>query len=122
LLSLRPRTSQARVYPFLNPRALELCDRAKDAGHEPTGCCAGIDAFAESYERDAARLPLVEEQHEVPEVPAEPIESPADDRVDFVSTDVSHQAIERGPAVLGPAHALIDVLDRRPATRLNVAA
>jgi hypothetical protein len=51
---------------LLNARALELGDRAEHAGDEPAGGRAGVDLLAERDERHAARLPVIEQAHQVP--------------------------------------------------------
>ena len=68
------RARAARDDALLNARTLELRDRGKDAGDEPTGRRAGVDALAERHKCDPARLPIVEQHHEVTQVSTESIE------------------------------------------------
>ena len=76
-LCAHPREASANA--LLNARPLELRDRAEDAGDEPAGRRAGVDPLAQRDERDPARVPVVEQHHQVPKVPAETIETPAHD-------------------------------------------
>jgi len=88
------------VNAFLNAGTLELCDRGKNTGHESTRRRARVDPLAERDERDAARLPLVEQEDEMAHVPAETIQSPAHDTLHAMTTHVGDELIEGGPAIL----------------------
>ena len=70
-----PRSREASDDAFLNASALELGDGPENASHKPAGGRARVDALAERDERDAARLPVVKQEHEVTQVAAEAIES-----------------------------------------------
>ena len=120
--ALRPRACQAEVNAFLNARALELRDRAEHAGDEAPGRRARIDPLAERDERHAARLPVVEQEHEVPQVAAEAIQSPTDDAIHSMAPHIGDELVERRPTVLRAGDAFVDVLDRRPAAGLDVSA
>jgi hypothetical protein len=75
-----------------------------------------VDAFSEADEADTQRLQFLEQQHQVAEVASEAIETPADQRVEAPSLGVPYELVERGPALLRAAHAVVDVLTRdRPA-------
>src|SRR4051812_15961594 len=121
-LALRPRSREASDDALLDAGALELGDGAEHACDEATCGRAGVNSLSERHECDAARLPLVEQQHEVPQVPAEPIESPADNALDAMTTHIRDKPVKRGPAILRAAEAFVDVLDGTPAARLDVAA
>src|SRR5713101_5221755 len=73
-----------------------------------------IDALAQTHERDAHRLKLLEQRDEMFQVAAEAIESPAHDDVKLPAARIDDEAIERRPAVLRPAHAAVNVLGQRP--------
>ena len=107
---------------FLNTGALELGDRRQNASDESAGRCARIDAFAERDERDPTRLPFVQQQDKMSQVATKTIEPPAHDALHVVTTRVSDEPIEGGPAILRAADALIDVLGCSPAARCNVLA
>ena len=93
---MRPRARQARRDALLNARALELCDRAEHPGDEPAGGRAGVDPLAERNKRDAARVPVVEQHHQVAEVPAETIEAPAHDRLHSMVPHIGDELVEGG--------------------------
>jgi hypothetical protein len=102
---------EARSNALLNPCSLELGDRAEDPSNEPAGGGAGVDPLPERDERDAARVPVVEQHHQVAEISPETIETPAHDGLYLVAPDICHELVECGPTVLRAADALIDVLD-----------
>ena len=56
-LPLFARPGKARMNPFLDATALELCDRTENAGDESAGRGASVDALTETDESDAAGLP-----------------------------------------------------------------
>ena len=119
-LRLGPREPCANA--LLNPRAFKLRDRAKHSSHQTPRRCARVDSFSQGHERHVARLPLVEQQHEVPQVSPEPIESPADDRVHLVPSHISRELVERRPPILGPTHAVVDELHGRPTAGLDITS
>src|SRR5262249_2866145 len=93
---------------------------------------SAIDAFAETDERDADRLELLEQRHQMLQIPAEPIETPAHQDVEAPPARVSHEAIAPRPSVLPPGHPpravfslrpghpTVDVFSSRPSTGLDV--
>jgi hypothetical protein len=107
---------------LLHPAPLELRDRAEDAGHEAAGGRAGVDSVTESHESHAAGLPFVQQQHEVPQVAAEPIEAPAHDGAHLVPLHRRREFVERRAAVFRAADALINELHGAPATGVGVAS
>ena len=117
-LGAHPREASANA--LLDARPLELRDRAEDAGDEPAGGRAGVDPLAQRDERDPAGVPVVEQHHQVAKVPAEPIETPAHDGLHPMGPHVGHELVERGPAVLRAADALVDVLDGGPAAGRDI--
>jgi hypothetical protein len=118
---LRLRPSQSGVNPFLDTRTLELRDRSEYSRDEPTGRRARVDPLAKRHERDPARLPLVEQQHEMAQIATEAIEPPADDSADAMPAHIPRQLVEYWPAIFGAADRLIDVLDGLPTSSLDVA-
>ena len=85
----------------------------------PAGVVASIPSVRLT-KRDAEGLQLVEQRDQVPEVPAEPIQPPADQHVEPTPLGIPDQLIQRRPPVLAPAHPFVDVLDRRPAPGSDV--
>ena len=51
---------------------------------------------------------------------SEPIQPPADQHIEATALGVTDQIVEGGATILRPAHAAIDVLNRRPATRVDI--
>jgi hypothetical protein len=68
------------VDALLHASALKLRDRRQHTSNQPPGRRGRVDTLAERHERDPARLPLVQQQHEMTQVATEPIELPAHDR------------------------------------------
>ena len=106
-------------YPFPNALALELGDRPKDVHLELAGRRRRVDPLGQTDDRDAEGLQLVEQRDQMPQVPPEPIQAPADQRVEPAPTGVGDQGVEGRPAVLAPADAPIDVFRSPPAPRLT---
>jgi len=100
-LSAHPR--EASAHALLDARPLEFRDRAEDASDEPAGGRTGINPFAHRHERDAARMPIVEQHDQVPKVSTETIETPAHDGLHPMGPHVCHELVERGPAILRAA-------------------
>ena len=73
---MRSSPRQAGANPFRDARALELGDRRQDVHLQLAGRRRGVDALGERHERDAERLQLLEQRHEVPQVAAKPVEPP----------------------------------------------
>jgi hypothetical protein len=69
--------------------------------------------------RLSARLKFLEQRDQVPQAAAEAIQAPADENIELAARGVPHERVERGPAILGTAHAAIDVLGSRPAARID---
>jgi hypothetical protein len=105
---------------FLNARALELGDRAEDAGDKSPSGGARVDSFTERHESHASRLPLVEKHNEVPQIPPQPIQAPADDGLNLVAAHGLSQLIQGGTAVLRTTDPVVDVLDGRPASGFDI--
>jgi hypothetical protein len=116
--SLRLGARAAGVDALLYPSPFKLYDRSEDSRHQPLCRGACIDALAERDER-AAALPLVQEHHQMPEISPETVEPPTHDGTHPVPTDVRREFIERGPATLGPADPVVDVLDGLPTLSLG---
>jgi hypothetical protein len=53
-------------------------------------------------------------------VATEPVETPADDALQPVPTDISNELVERWPSVLRAADTSVHELDGGPAARLHV--
>jgi hypothetical protein len=66
---------------------LELRNRAQYARHQPAGRGARVDAFTERHERDASRLPVVEEEDEMAKVSSESVEAPAHHSVELMAAN-----------------------------------
>jgi hypothetical protein len=82
--------------------------------HETPGRRAGVDTFAERDERHVPGLPLIQQEHEVPEVAAQTIEPPADDPPHAVTPHVVDQPVERGTPVSGTTDAMVHILRGTP--------
>lgn len=54
------------------------------------------------------RVPLVEQQHEMPQIAPEPVETPADNGADLVPADVGRQLVERLGRRRSPAARRLD--------------
>ena len=121
-LALRHPPRQPGADALDDPRPLELSNRTEDVHLELAGGRRGVDPFREADERDAKRLKLVEERDQVLQTAPEPIEPPADQHIEPPPLGIGQELIERGAPVLRSAYAAIDVLDRRPAARLDVTA
>jgi hypothetical protein len=120
--ALCAHTREASPNALLNARPLKLRDRAEDPGDEPSGRCAGVDPLAERDERDPARMPVVEQHHQVPKVPPETIETPAHDRLHLMAPHIGDELVERRPAIFCTADAVVHVLDGAPAASRNIGA
>src|SRR5262249_40851456 len=118
--TLRARSREASDDAFLDARALELCDGTEDASHEPAGRCGRVNALAHRDERAPARLPFVDQQDQAPQIAAKPIEPPAHYGLYLTSSGVAEELVERRPAILRAANAVVNVLDCGPAARIDV--
>jgi len=79
-----------------------------------------VDALAQAHERDTEGLQVIQQPHEVFQVPPQTIKPPADRHVESPPFGIGHQLVGGGPAVLRAAHAAVHVLACRPATSLDV--
>ena len=89
---------------------------------KPAGRCRAVDALTQTDERDAHDVQFVQERHQVAEVPPEPVQAPADQDIELTAFGVQDERIEGRPAILGPGHPFVDVLDCRPAPGRDVLA
>ena len=119
-LTLRLRAGEARHHSLLNPRALELRNRGQDVELQPPRWRRCVDALPKGHERNPQRLEFIEQQNQVPEVPSETVQPPADENIEAPSTSGFEEFIERRTAVLGTRHASVNVFDGRPASALHI--
>jgi hypothetical protein len=106
-----------------DPLALELRDGPEDVQLQLACGRGGVDTFGEADERDPQGPQFIEQQDQVPQVAPEAIQSPAQDGVDVAALRVRLQGIQRRPALLCAADAVIDVLgDYLPPAGGGVAA
>jgi hypothetical protein len=105
-----------------NGRLCIIGDRAEHMQHKPAGRARSVDALAQRHESDADGLQLIEQQDQVPQIAAQPIEPPAHQDVEPASFGIGDELIERGSSILCPAYTAVDVLDGGPAPRLDVAS
>src|SRR5262249_5840904 len=56
------------------------------------------------------------------QVPPEPIEAPAHEHIELAPPGVLQQRVERGPAILRAADAVVDIFDRHPLAGRDVAS
>ena len=103
---------------LLNPRPLEPAMEPSTFGPAPSGGAGATPR--RGHERNAPRLPIVEQHDQVAEVPAETIEPPAHDALHSVAPHVSDELVERGAAVFRTRDAVVD--DDAAQPRGNVAA
>ena len=119
--ALRLRAVEARHDPLSNPRALELREAPKYAEQESPSWTGRVDALPEGDEGHASGGQFFDRHHEMPEVSAEPIQSPDDDNIDPPSGRIGHQPVEFRSPVLCTRDATVHVFDCRPAASLYVS-
>src|SRR5262249_54553945 len=62
----------------------------------------------------------VDQQDQAPQIAAKPIEPPAHYGLYLTSSGVADELVERRPAILRAANAVVNVLDCGPAARIDV--
>ena len=115
-----PGPLEARQDPFSNAFPLELGNRPEDVHLQLAGWSRRVDPLGEADERDAERLQFVEQRDQVLQVATESIEPPADQHIEPPPLGVGQELVERGTTIFRPAHPAINVLDGRPAARLDL--
>ena len=121
-LPLSPRPSEARNNALLYSAALELRNGGQDVQLQPPCRRRGVDALPEGDERNPQRLEFVEQQNQVPEIPPQAVQPPADENIESPPTSGHEEFIKRGTTVLGTRHASVHVFDRGPAPALHIRA
>ena len=106
---LGPRPLQPREDPLPNPLPLELRQRREDVQLQFARRCRAANPLPEADESDPQRLQLLDEGHQMPEVPAEAIEAPAHQHVEPSPPRVGQQLIERRSPIFRAADAAVDV-------------
>ena len=59
-----------------------------------------VDALAQADERHAQRLEVIEQRHQMPEVPAQAVQPPADKHIEPTAPGIPQQGIESRSASL----------------------
>ena len=118
--ALRPR--KARVNPLHDPLPLERRDGREQRQLQPPGRRARVDALPERREGDPERLEIIERHDQMAQVPPKPIQLPAHQHVELPAAGVDQELVERRPAFLRAADAVIDILHCGPASRGAVTA
>jgi hypothetical protein len=120
-LTVAPRPGDASVNAFSNPFPLELREGCENVKLELSSRRGAVDALAQADERHADAVQVFQHNHEMPQIPPEPIESPAHQHVEPSALGVGQELVERGATILRPAHTVVNVFDGGPATRLDLA-
>ena len=89
-LPLRFRPRQPGPDTLLNPRPLELSDRAENVELQSASRCGGVDALGKGNESNPHSVQFVQQEDQVPEVTPQAIETPA------------HECIEPSPLTEAP--------------------
>jgi hypothetical protein len=115
-----PGSLKAGQDAFADAFPLELGEGGEDVKLQLPGRCRAVDSLAEADGRDPERREIIEQRHEMPQIPTEAIQP------QHTSTSTGgvwrHGAeYEGGAAILRPAHALIDKFNRGPAACLDVS-
>src|SRR5437868_5089390 len=118
--ALHSRSRQTCANALLNSRAFKFRNRSENTGHQTTRRSARVNSFTQRHKSHAARLPLVQQEHQMTEVSSESVEPPAHDGLEFVPTNVCRQSIEGRTPVLAARNTLIHIFHRGPAPRLDV--
>jgi hypothetical protein len=86
--------------------------------HQSPGRGAEVEVVLEGNKRDAKGFQVSDGIHQMFQRPSKPIELPAADRIKFPLVRVCHQTVQRRPAILGPADAVVNVLpaDLKPSS------
>ena len=80
-----------------------------------------VDAFSKTDERNPQRLKFFDERDEMPEIPPEPIQSPADQDIELAPFRIGDERIQSWTPVLRPTDTTVYVLLPDPAACLKVA-
>ena len=118
----RTNASQTSLHSLLNPPSLKLRQRRQDMKLELPRRRRAVDPLAHRNKRHTQCLEVIEERHQMAEIPTEAIQSPAHDDVELSAFGIRDHLVERRPTILRAAEATIHKLDRRPSSRLNIAA
>jgi hypothetical protein len=102
LPALRLGASEARDDALLDTRPLELRNRGQNMQLQPPRWRRCVDALPKSHERNAQRLQFIEQQNQVPEVPPETVQPPADESIKTPSASSFEEFIKGRTAVLDP--------------------
>ena len=102
-----PRSRQPRPNSLGDPCSLELGDRGQDVHLQFAGWSGRVDALLQADEGHAEGLQLVQQRDQMAEIPAQPIQSPADQDVKPSPAGVRHQSIQGRPPILSAAHATV---------------
>lgn len=99
-------SSQPGVDALLDDPALKLRHSHQDAQLEPPSrvVVAGVDALAAGDERYPEPVQFVEDQGQVGETPAQPVELVNDQTLNLASPDTLHQLVQFWPRRLGPGN------------------
>src|SRR5687768_16087013 len=81
-----------------------------------------IDTLPETDKRDADTFELFKQGHEMSEIAAQSIETPADQHVEPAALGIHDELAESRPLVLCPTDPLVHILGRGPAPCVDVVA
>jgi hypothetical protein len=120
LPTLRLGPGEARNDPLLNATALELRDRRQNVELQTPSRRGSVDALAQCDEGNPQCLQFVQKQNQVPEIPSEPVQPPADENIEPPSACRLQQLVKSWPAVLCARDVLVNVFDCRPLAPLGI--
>ena len=108
----RPRRGQARHRALTDQFLFELCQSREEVEDEPASGSAGVKAFFEGDEVDAALIEPIHYLEKIPQRPAQPVQPPHYQRVSLIKP---FQTLVQLRTVQGPAtyRLLIDSLAAR---------
>lgn len=108
-LSLQSDPSETGQHAFTQSPTFKFRQRGRDMELEFPGRCCAVDTFTKAHERHAEVLEVLEERDEMPEVAADPIQTPTD------------QNVERPPLGIPRASEVTNIPPARRAPQLAIA-
>jgi len=108
--TLRSRPTEPSMCPLDDPSPLDFGEHAHEREHCSADRRREIEGLPEGHETHAEVLELVEERHEVSEVPSEPIEGGDGHEIESPPPGIGHESVEAGPLLAGAAHCAVDEL------------